>query len=119
MPKQATKKSTTTSFQKFRKKTFAITGKLQQIQRDRAKQLIEMEGGKLVDDVTVKVDYLVAGATPSGNPSAAEKKAGQLNQNKGAAIQVMSESDSLALFSPTRDEAIAMLKGARKGLNDG
>src|SRR5262249_12307415 len=111
MPKQATKTSAATAFQKFKKKTFAIGGKLQHIQRDRAGQLIQMEGGKRVDGVTVKPDYLVAGDTRSGSPSTAEKKAALLNQNKGAAIQIISESDFLALFSPTREEAIAMLKG--------
>jgi len=114
MAKQAT--NAVGASQKLKRKTFALTGKLQQINPERAKQLIEMEGGRLVNDVTVKLDFLVTGITRGGNISAKEKKAGQLNQKKGAAIQVMAESDFLALFSPTREEAIAMLKGGPEGI---
>src|SRR5262249_9533860 len=102
--------------QKFKGKTFALAGKLS-IGRDRAEELVKMEGGKLVDDVTGKLDYLVTGPTRTGSPSSAEKKANQLNQNKGAAIQIISDTDFLALFAPSREEVIAMLKGGEEGMS--
>src|SRR6516225_4346629 len=115
MPKQSSKASPWKQSQKFKGKTFALAGKLL-IGRDRAEQLVSMEGGKLVDDVSVKLGYLVAGPTRTGSPSSAEKKASQLNQNKGASIQIISDTDFLALFAPSRDEVIAMLTGGEEGI---
>lgn len=42
-------------------KTFLFTGSLQRFTRDRAKQLVEENGGTLLSGVSNKLDYLVAG----------------------------------------------------------
>src|SRR5206468_1767961 len=78
--------------------------------------LIRIEGGTIVEDVTVGLDYLIVGRTRSGQPSAAEKQADRLNQTKGAAIRVVSAQDFYALALPTRDEALALLRGDRSAL---
>lgn len=42
-------------------KTFVITGTLPTLSRDQAKELIEINGGKVTDSVSKKTDYLVLG----------------------------------------------------------
>ncbi|PKN83636.1 MAG: DNA ligase, partial [Chloroflexi bacterium HGW-Chloroflexi-7] len=42
-------------------KTFVITGTLPSLSRDQAKELIEINGGKVTDSVSKKTDYLVLG----------------------------------------------------------
>jgi len=43
-------------------KTFVLTGTLERLTRDQAKQLIEDAGGKVAGSVSKKTDYVVAGA---------------------------------------------------------
>ena len=42
-------------------KTFVVTGTLPTLSRDQAKDLIEINGGKVTDSVSKKTDYLVVG----------------------------------------------------------
>jgi DNA ligase (NAD+) len=46
---------------KLQGKTFLFTGSLQRFTRDRAKQLVEENGGTLLSGVSTKLNYLVAG----------------------------------------------------------
>jgi DNA ligase (NAD+) len=46
---------------KLQGKTFLFTGSLQQFSRDRAKQLVEENGGTLLSGVSTKLNYLVVG----------------------------------------------------------
>ncbi|MBI3411926.1 MAG: pentapeptide repeat-containing protein [Planctomycetes bacterium] len=96
---------------KFTGKTFAFAGKTWNV--DQYKELVTSEGGNVVDDVSAKLDYLILGR--ARGKTAQEKEAEKLNAKSGAAIQVLSETDFLAMVAPSRDEAIAMLKG---GLDD-
>lgn len=43
-------------------KTFVLTGTLPNLTRDQAKEMIEVEGGKVTGSVSRKTDYVVAGA---------------------------------------------------------
>ena len=45
-------------------KTFVITGTLEGISRDGAKSMIERAGGKVIESVSKKTDYLVLGENP-------------------------------------------------------
>lgn len=54
---------------------FVITGTLPTFSRDEAKQLIESHGGKVLDAVSKKTDYLVLGE----NPGSKLEKARSLN----------------------------------------
>src|SRR5262245_50023934 len=94
-------------------KTFAFTGTLLSGRRAGITELIEAEGGRVADDVTATLDSLVVGH--SATPTASQKKAERLNQ-KGAAIQVIDETQLQDLFRPTAEEALAMLRGLPRGL---
>jgi len=47
-------------------KTFVITGTLPSMSREAAKELIETHGGKVVDSVSAKTDFLLVGDAPGG-----------------------------------------------------
>jgi DNA ligase (NAD+) len=47
---------------KLQGKTFLFTGSLERFTRDRAKQLVEENGGTLLSGVSTKLNYLIAGA---------------------------------------------------------
>ncbi len=60
---QSFKESTSTG--KLKGQVFMFTGKLNDISRAEAKSLIESKGGKIVSNVTKKLDYLVIGEKPT------------------------------------------------------
>ena len=60
---QSFKESTSTG--KLKGQVFMFTGKLNNISRAEAKSLIENNGGKIVSNVTKKLDYLVEGEKPT------------------------------------------------------
>jgi DNA ligase (NAD+) len=53
-----------TTEQKFAGKVFVLTGTLQGMTRDEARELIEGNGGRVTGSVSTKTDYLLAGADP-------------------------------------------------------
>ena len=54
-------------------KTFLFTGSLQQFTRDRAKQLVEENGGKLLSGVSANLNYLVVGEDAGSKLTKAQK----------------------------------------------
>lgn len=54
-------------------KTFLFTGSLQQFTRDRAKQLVEENGGKLLSSVSANLNYLVVGEDAGSKLAKAQK----------------------------------------------
>ena len=54
-------------------KTFLFTGSLQQFTRDRAKQLVEDNGGKLLSGVSANLNYLVVGEDAGSKLTKAQK----------------------------------------------
>ena len=60
---QSFKESTNTG--KLKGQVFMFTGKLNNISRAEAKSLIENNGGKIVSNITKKLDYLVIGEKPT------------------------------------------------------
>jgi DNA ligase (NAD+) len=69
-------------------KTFLFTGSLQQFTRDRAKELVEENGGKLLSGVSANLNFLVVGED-AGSKLAKAKKI--------PSIQVLSESEFLKM----------------------
>ena len=49
----------------LKNKTFMLTGKLNGISRAEAKSLIEQNSGKIISNVSKKLDYLIAGDKPT------------------------------------------------------
>tara|TARA_B100000242_G_scaffold118446_1_gene82890 strand:- start:2194 stop:2454 length:261 start_codon:yes stop_codon:yes gene_type:complete len=49
----------------FSDKILMFTGKLNNISRAEAKSIVESNGGKIVSNVSKKLDYLVAGEKPT------------------------------------------------------
>ncbi len=70
-------------------KRFVFTGTLASMTRDEAGRRAAAQGGVVVDSVSSKTDYVVAGASPGSK----EKKARDLG------IPILSEDDFLALLS--------------------
>ena len=69
--------------------TFVITGTLPTMSRNEAKELIELNGGKVVSSVSKKTDYLLVGE----NAGSKLDKANQLN------IKVISQDDLLDIIN--------------------
>ncbi len=69
---------------KLRNKSFMFTGKLTNISRAEAKSLTEQNSGKILSNVTKKLDYLVTGEKPTTK---------KIKQAKELKIQVISQSD--------------------------
>ena len=59
---------------KLKGQVFMFTGKLNNISRAEAKSLIESNGGKIVSNVTKKLDYLVIGEKPTNKKVYLAKK---------------------------------------------
>ena len=49
----------------LKNKTFMLTGKLNGVSRAEAKSLIEQNSGKIISNVTKKLDYLIIGEKPT------------------------------------------------------
>ena len=59
---------------KLKGQVFMFTGKLNNISRAEAKSLIENNGGKIVSNITNKLDYLVIGEKPTNKKVDLAKK---------------------------------------------
>ena len=74
---------------KLQGKTFLFTGSLQRFTRDRAKQLVEENGGTLLSGVSTKLNYLVAG----------EDAGSKLSKAKAIpTIEILTEDEFLSLI---------------------
>ncbi|HLP21446.1 MAG TPA: helix-hairpin-helix domain-containing protein, partial [Chitinophagales bacterium] len=74
---------------KLEGKTFLFTGSLQQFTRDRAKQLVEENGGKLLSGVSANLNYLVVGEDAGSKLAKAQKI---------PTISVLSETEFLQMI---------------------
>lgn len=54
-------------------KTFVITGTLETMSRDEAKQRIKALGGKVTESVSIKTDYVIVGSDPGSKYEKAQK----------------------------------------------
>ena len=71
-------------------KTFMFTGKLVGISRAEAKSLVEKNSGKIISNISQKLDYLIIGEKPTSRKIMEAK-----NQN----IKVISQSEFLNMLN--------------------
>ena len=76
----------------LKNKTFMFTGKLTNISRSEAKNLIELNSGSIISNVSKKLDFLVAGEKPT------KKKVDRAKELK---IKILSQSDLLKMINMT------------------
>ncbi len=75
--------------------TFLFTGALSRFSRDKAKALVEENGGKNVSGVSAKLNYLIAGEKAGSKLTKAEK----INEKAGETIvNIISEDDFLEMI---------------------
>jgi uncharacterized protein YjbI with pentapeptide repeats len=100
----------------IRGKTFVLArlppedSTLEQITR-----LLAQLGGRVVGEVTPDLDYLVVYGRQPDRPGREERQAQALNE-AGANVQVLDWAAFYDLLSPTREEALALLRGGAEGL---
>lgn len=70
----------------FTGKTFLVTGTLDAMSRDGAKDIIKKRGGKMLSNVTKNLDYLIVGKSPGS----------KLEKAKELHVSILSEADFLA-----------------------
>jgi DNA ligase (NAD+) len=73
-------------------KTFMLTGKLQGISRAEAKSLIEKNSGKIISNVSKKLDYLIVGSKPTTK---------KVNSAKDLKINIISQNELLKILNKT------------------
>ena len=74
----------------LKNKTFMLTGKLQGMSRAEAKSLIEKNSGKIISNVTKKLDYLIAGDKPTTK---------KINDAKNLNINVITQEEWLKMLN--------------------
>ena len=68
--------------------TFVLTGTLQSIGREKAKEIIESKGGKVSSSVSKKTDWVIAG----------ENSGSKLEKAKALGVNIADESEALDKF---------------------
>ncbi len=74
--------------------TFMFTGKLEGISRAEAKSLIENHSGKIISNVTKKLNFLVIGEKPTQR---------KVNEAKNLKIKVITKSELINMVTPKDD----------------
>jgi uncharacterized protein YjbI with pentapeptide repeats len=85
-----------------------MIGELRRWQPDQAVERIEAEGGRTVDRVTESLDYLILGELNPRKSTDPHDQAKDFNA-RGAKIAMLDEAQFSELFSPSKEEMLAVL----------
>jgi len=69
-----------------------LTGKLNRISRAEAKSLIELNSGKIINNVNKKLDYLILGEKPTTK---------KVNTAKALGIQIINQQEWMTMLNKT------------------
>jgi len=92
--------------------TLSFTDCWPHLDRSDAEAMIRLEGGRVAKSFSAKVDYLV----PTDEDADLVAQAKKLNKAKEASIALLNSKSFGALFAPTQEIGIAMLKAGAKGV---
>ncbi len=81
-------KDTNTGSAKFEGKTFVFTGTMENLDRDKAQEMVRKNGGEVSSSVSKKTSYVVAGAEAGS----------KLDKAQELGVKVISEKDFLGMF---------------------
>ena len=70
-------------------KVFVLTGTLEDLTRNQAKEMIEAAGGRVSGSVSKKTDYLVAGSSPGS----------KLNMAKDLGVEIIDQATLQKMFN--------------------
>ncbi|MDC0856180.1 NAD-dependent DNA ligase LigA, partial [Candidatus Pelagibacter sp.] len=76
----------------LKNKTFMLTGKLNGVSRAEAKSLIEQNSGKIISNVSKKLDYLIVGEKPTSK---------KVNNAKGLKINIINQAEWFKMLNKT------------------
>ena len=83
-------------------KTFVLTGTLRNLSREQATRLIRLAGGKVVNSVSKKTDYVIAGDSPGSKLAKAEEIGTAVIDEKGLQKLVGEDGAPKKRSSPPR-----------------
>src|SRR5262245_27405016 len=93
-------------------KTF-VFGNIPGWKKNEYRRLIQHQGGAVVEKVTNQLDFLLFEGPQPSPPKA--RKVQRLNA-QGAGIQCIDTKQFFGLFAPNVDEAVALLKSGKRGV---
>jgi DNA ligase (NAD+) len=76
----------------LKNKTFMLTGKLDGVSRAEAKSLIEQNSGKIISNVSKKLDYLIVGEKPTNK---------KVNNARGLKINIINQAEWFKMLNKT------------------
>ena len=94
--------------------TFVFTDGLKQFQSELETPRVEAEGGCVVADVGPRVNYVVIGEWCKKR-AALKRQIAEINRTSGASVAALREADFLEMFTPGREQALAMLRAGEAG----
>jgi len=99
-------------FSSLKGKKITLQGKFDRFERPSIEEMIQLQQGKLVDDLDKSVDYLVVADMSSGMP--AQRKAQSLN-SKGASIQVLDVAGLDKIACPSEQDIVQIIRMGKSG----
>jgi uncharacterized protein YjbI with pentapeptide repeats len=100
-------------------RSFVFAGRVRGLTEMEA--LVKWEGGQIVHELSPRLDYLVIGRSDQlftsylPPPEPLLEQVTNLNREPGVSIRVLEEKEFDALFRPTSEEAVALLKAGPAG----